>query len=256
MHILWIYFLSFIKYQAFQKYWAWHIICLGLLVDMHRKLSKNNKCKNVKHRLQLLCTQDSTTNLQLEEGLTLSTSFVGVVLILSYTITNTTSGYNYKWQKQHWIKFVYIVWVFSSKFFNKMLQDYCFPKMLYLFEGWKNNVEEGIGFKGLLAFIAFITISKKIVHLLFYVKHVCLTYIIPRVWPSMNFVEKYGKWAVVTGCTQGIGYAYATELAARGMDIVLVSRNLLKLQDCANMLEQNHGMDYFDMLLMAIGTIT
>ena len=133
-----------------------------------------------------------------------------------------------------------------------MLQDYCFPKMLYLFEGWKNNVEEGIGFKGLLAFIAFITISKKIVHLIFYVKHVCLRYIIPRVWPSMNFVEKYGKWAVVTGCTQGIGYAYATELAARGMDIVLVSRNPLKLQDCAKSLEEKYGMTYSYMTVMDV----
>ena len=141
--------------------------------------------------------------------------------------------------------------VFEQNFYRTQQDFYSF-KMLYFFEGWMNDVEENIGFKGLLAFIAFIAVTKKIINLLFFFKYVFLTYVIPQMWPSTNFVEKYGQWAVVTGCTQGIGYAYANELAARGMDVVLVSRNLLKLQDCANMLEQNHGMDYFDMLLMAI----
>ena len=123
--------------------------------------------------------------------------------------------------------------------------------MLYFFEGWKNDVEECIGIKGLLAFIAFSTITTKIINLLFFLKHVCLAYVIPQMWPTTNFVEKYGQWAVVTGCTQGIGYAYAKELARRGMDIVLVSRSLPKLQDCAKTLEQNHGMYYLDMMRMA-----
>jgi 17beta-estradiol 17-dehydrogenase / very-long-chain 3-oxoacyl-CoA reductase len=46
---------------------------------------------------------------------------------------------------------------------------------------------------------------------------------------SVDFKE-YGSWAVVTGCTDGIGKAYAEQLAKRGLNIVLISRTLGKLQ--------------------------
>jgi 17beta-estradiol 17-dehydrogenase / very-long-chain 3-oxoacyl-CoA reductase len=39
--------------------------------------------------------------------------------------------------------------------------------------------------------------------------------------------------AVVTGATDGIGKAYAFELARKGLNIVLVSRTMSKLQDVA-----------------------
>lgn len=46
-------------------------------------------------------------------------------------------------------------------------------------------------------------------------------------------VTKLGQWAVVTGATDGIGKGYASELAKRGLNIVLVSRTPHKLQNVA-----------------------
>ncbi|XP_076452522.1 very-long-chain 3-oxoacyl-CoA reductase-like [Babylonia areolata] len=45
--------------------------------------------------------------------------------------------------------------------------------------------------------------------------------------------KQYGRWAVVTGSTDGIGKSYALQLAEKGMDIVLISRNPQKLSDVA-----------------------
>ncbi|XP_061658870.1 hydroxysteroid (20-beta) dehydrogenase 2 isoform X2 [Syngnathoides biaculeatus] len=54
-------------------------------------------------------------------------------------------------------------------------------------------------------------------------------------------LRTYGQWAVVTGATSGIGKAYATELARRGVDVVLVSRCDEKLRLLAQEIERQHG---------------
>ncbi|XP_013404575.1 inactive hydroxysteroid dehydrogenase-like protein 1 [Lingula anatina] len=53
---------------------------------------------------------------------------------------------------------------------------------------------------------------------------------------------RYGHWAVVTGCTHGIGKAYAYELASGGLNIILVSRGLKKLQEVAKDIEESFGV--------------
>lgn len=46
-------------------------------------------------------------------------------------------------------------------------------------------------------------------------------------------VRSYGKWAVVTGATDGIGLAYAKQLAKNGLNIVLISRTRSRLESAA-----------------------
>lgn len=50
-------------------------------------------------------------------------------------------------------------------------------------------------------------------------------------------LTRYGEWAVVTGGTDGIGRQYARELAKRGLNIILISRNMDKLRATAQELE-------------------
>ncbi|XP_043827566.1 very-long-chain 3-oxoacyl-CoA reductase [Dromiciops gliroides] len=52
-----------------------------------------------------------------------------------------------------------------------------------------------------------------------------------------------GEWAVVTGATDGIGKAYAEELAKRGMKIVLISRSQEKLKDTANEIKEKFKVE-------------
>lgn len=56
-------------------------------------------------------------------------------------------------------------------------------------------------------------------------------------------VKSYGKWAVVTGCTDGIGKAYTEQLAKRGLSIVLISRTLEKLNEQARDLQDRFKVE-------------
>ncbi|EFX71828.1 hypothetical protein DAPPUDRAFT_231480 [Daphnia pulex] len=55
-------------------------------------------------------------------------------------------------------------------------------------------------------------------------------------------VKKLGSWAVITGATDGIGRAYAEEFARQGLNVVLVSRSLFKLQNVAREIETQYGV--------------
>ncbi|XP_048829302.1 very-long-chain 3-oxoacyl-CoA reductase-A isoform X2 [Brienomyrus brachyistius] len=67
-----------------------------------------------------------------------------------------------------------------------------------------------------------------------------------RIWVLGNgqlISTKLGKWAVVTGATDGIGKAYAKELARRGFALVLISRSQEKLDDVSKSLEYLYNVE-------------
>eukprot|EP01025_Chloroclados_australasicus_P049580 TRINITY_DN5654_c0_g1_i1.p3 TRINITY_DN5654_c0_g1~~TRINITY_DN5654_c0_g1_i1.p3 ORF type:complete len:339 (+),score=32.29 TRINITY_DN5654_c0_g1_i1:641-1657(+) len=57
--------------------------------------------------------------------------------------------------------------------------------------------------------------------------------------PKQN-LKQYGSWAVVTGGTDGIGKAYANELAKNGLNICIVARNQEKLTAACEEIEQKY----------------
>jgi uncharacterized protein len=57
------------------------------------------------------------------------------------------------------------------------------------------------------------------------------------------FAQRYGPWAVVTGASEGIGRAFAEELAGYGLSLVLVARRADLLQALASQLHAEHGVE-------------
>ena len=48
-----------------------------------------------------------------------------------------------------------------------------------------------------------------------------------------TFVERYGPWAMVAGASDGVGAAFAGELADRGLNVVLLARRQQVLEEVA-----------------------
>ncbi|ULE31792.1 SDR family NAD(P)-dependent oxidoreductase [Mycobacterium sp. IDR2000157661] len=57
-----------------------------------------------------------------------------------------------------------------------------------------------------------------------------------------EFATRYGRWAVIAGASEGIGAALADQLAARGLDLVLIARNRPLLEEVAGQARDRHGV--------------
>lgn len=57
-----------------------------------------------------------------------------------------------------------------------------------------------------------------------------------------DFSEKYGPWALITGASAGLGADFARELAALGLNTVLVARRKEKLEELGKELEDEFGI--------------
>lgn len=70
-----------------------------------------------------------------------------------------------------------------------------------------------------------------------------------------NTVKKYGKWALITGGSNGIGLAFAKDLAAAGHNLILVARGQTTLEARAKELSDAHNVevDIFPIDLTAPG---
>ncbi|KFV91531.1 PREDICTED: inactive hydroxysteroid dehydrogenase-like protein 1 [Eurypyga helias] len=84
---------------------------------------------------------------------------------------------------------------------------------------------------------------RKCVSLAFDTYSMLRLHLIPKLGSKIDLVKQYGKWAVVTGSTDGIGKAYAEELAKRGVNIVLISRNREKLEAVARSISETYKVE-------------
>ncbi|KAM6194992.1 inactive hydroxysteroid dehydrogenase-like protein 1 [Sarcoramphus papa] len=84
---------------------------------------------------------------------------------------------------------------------------------------------------------------RKCVSLAFDAYSMVRLHIIPKLGGEIDLVKQYGKWAVVTGSTDGIGKAYAEELAKRGVNIILISRNKEKLEAVSRSISETYKVE-------------
>jgi short-subunit dehydrogenase len=56
--------------------------------------------------------------------------------------------------------------------------------------------------------------------------------------------QRFGPWAIVTGSSSGIGKEFARQLAANGLNLILVARRQDALESLGHRLAADFGIEY------------
>ena len=60
---------------------------------------------------------------------------------------------------------------------------------------------------------------------------------------DQQYQQQYGPWALIAGASEGIGLAFAQQLAAKGINLVLLSRSTAKLTEAASAITAQHAVE-------------
>jgi uncharacterized protein len=60
--------------------------------------------------------------------------------------------------------------------------------------------------------------------------------------PALPFQSRFGPWALVAGASMGLGAEYAHQLAAKGLNLVLVARHEIRLRTLAEELRSRYAV--------------
>lgn len=58
-----------------------------------------------------------------------------------------------------------------------------------------------------------------------------------------DFAARYGPWGIVAGASEGIGAAYAEELASRGLNLILIARRAGLLESLVSKFSENYNVN-------------
>ncbi|NXG75866.1 HSDL1 protein, partial [Baryphthengus martii] len=84
---------------------------------------------------------------------------------------------------------------------------------------------------------------RKCVSLAFDTYSMLRLHVVPKLGGEIDLAKRYGKWAVVTGSTDGVGKAYAEELAKRGVNVILISRSKEKLEAVSRSISETYKVE-------------